>query len=247
MFEVFDYYWILKNAGISAKIWIPENQNPEYIRYILNKHYSVGFDWGDIILGYNYDIVKVPVVLNVDDCHYFLEKNRRNFLCERFYNFACGDSYFSPRDLPEITTLSDRRIYKVGQHYAKKVLPYLRRSSNRVSEFAHITKNCKSLPKEILSELILKYPNIYIYSDYLMCQNSSKTPIFDFGFEKYIYTPVSRGFDCSPRLLVECSILKIPVEYFCIDYEDPGLEIRRSNPLDYILNENDEIIGILNA
>lgn len=259
-FELFDYYYIL-SSKFKTKILIPENVELERIERILKSHYSIEFNLNDIIIGYDYELIKVPIVLNVDDCHFFLNLNRKKFLCEKFFSFACGDSYFFPNvELLDIIRLADYAIYNElpnSINYTKKILPHLKRIENdNQKEFVHLTKNCRSLNSEKLGQLILEHPNLLIYTDYLPKSleleypsvSVSYEPIENFNFKKFIYTPISRKFDCSPRLILECEILGIPVEYFCIDYIDEGLERRRFGDIDdFILNSNDEIFEIINT
>ena len=50
-------------------------------------------------------------------------------------------------------------------------------------------------------------------------------PIEDFfnKFDTYIYTPVARKFDCSPRLVTEC-FLQNKKLFLHLDYMDIGLQ-----------------------
>ena len=245
IFEVFDYYFILKKH-FKVKCLLPELLNKDNFYDFLKDHYDFEniedvFPIDDFIFDISYKLIKCKNFLITDGTYYFLNNNVIK-LIGNIISFSCGDSYFN-KDYPKhVTFLSDRRIYDFGIHYVKKILPNLKHiKGNR--EFAHITKNCKAFNPE---NLIKKYPNILIYSDYLLDDyNITKNPIKNFNFNKYIYTPVLKKFDCSPRLIIECKILNIPIEYFEINYFDPGLEIRKNNDVkEFILTENDEIIDI---
>lgn len=232
LFECFDYYFHLRKFT-GVKILVQENTTHEELQYIINSHYTEGIPNDDIIIQEHFDLIKVPIVLNTDDCHFLLNKNRHKFACEKFFNFACGDTKLNYSLNCDIITLFDPKIYTLKNEkfgYVKKIYPNLKHTVGD-RPFAHITKNCKSLNSEKLGQLLFEYPDIQIYSDYLPpYPNVTKEPILDFKFSKYIYTPVSRHFDCSPRLIVECKLLGIEVVLWNIDYKDEGLERRLGDP-----------------
>lgn len=250
LFECFDYYFILKKKR-SVKILIQEPTSYEHLSKIVENHYREAIPESDIIINENFTLVKVPYVLNVDDCHYLLNQNRNRFACKKFFAFACGDTKLNYSLNSDIIQLIDTKIYDTSKiackytDYTKKIYPNLKHNEGS-RPFAHITKNCKSLSSEMLGALLFEYPDILIYSDYLTPrENVTREPVLDFNFSKYIYTPVSRHFDCSPRLIVECGILGIPVVLWNIDYEDVGLERRLGDYREFILDDGDEIFDIL--
>ena len=258
LFECFDYYFHIRKFK-KCKILIQEPTTYEELQYIISHHYTEEIPKEDIIINEHFSLVKVPIVLNVDDCHYLLNKNRSRFACEKFFNFACGDTKLNYSLDCDIITLFDPKIYEKETlkcksiEYIKKIYPKLNHTKTQNKPFAHITKNCKSLSSEMLGSLLLEYPNIVIYSDYLNSQDFSSyekaiitnKPILDFSFSKYIYTPVSRHFDCSPRLIVECQLLGIEIVLWNIDYRDIGLERRLGSYEEFILKDNDSILSIL--
>ena len=251
LFELFDYYLHLRNF-CKCKMWIPEDFDKPKLLSLLKSRYSAEFNEDDLIAGYDYKLIKAPIILCVDNCYHFIKEHRKSYLCDKFFTFACGDAYFETgAEPPNIITLADSAVYDFSKfnceviEYAKKVNPQIKKSPG-TKPFAHITKNCKSISSNLLSELLLKYPDIIIYSDYLpQNDNIIREPIFDFSFGKFVYTPIQRHFDCSNRLITECALLGIGVDYFCIDYIDRGLEPRKNNPLGYVLQNDDLIYGIL--
>ena len=66
-------------------------------------------------------------------------------------------------------------------------------------------------------------------------------------FDTYIYTPVPRHFDCSPRLIAECALFDRRVEYCDIDYFDVGLETRKKDIESGVvwMKKDDELIEIV--
>jgi hypothetical protein len=77
-----------------------------------------------------------------------------------------------------------------------------------------------------------------------------EAPVKDFfnSFDTYIYTPVQRKFDCSPRLVTECFLHNKKVN-INLDYIDLGLQTRYNDCVKNIdslnLNENDDILQII--
>ena len=73
--------------------------------------------------------------------------------------------------------------------------------------------------------------------------------LFD-KFDTYIYTPINRKFDCSPRLVTECFIHNKNV-FKDLDYYDIGLETRYNDCIDNLdqlnLNNNDYILNLIYA
>lgn len=249
LFECFDYYFHLRKFK-KCKILIQESTSIEYLQHIIRNHYTESIPNQDLIIQESFDLIKAPIVLNVDDCHFLLNKNRNKFACKKFYHFACGDTKLNYSLDCDVITLADMKIYDKtlkckAIDYTKKIYPKL--NHNKMDRpFAHITKNCKSLSSEMLGALLFEYPDILIYSDYLFgYQNVTRSPVLDFSFNKYIYTPVSRHFDCSPRLIVECKLLGIEVILWNINYSDIGLERRLGDYEDFILKDSDPILGIL--
>lgn len=76
-------------------------------------------------------------------------------------------------------------------------------------------------------------------------------PVQDFfsKFDTYIYTPVARQFDCSPRLVTECFMQgkKVLID---LDYVDPGLQTRVKDCQEDLeslnLKSGDKILEIIN-
>ena len=67
-------------------------------------------------------------------------------------------------------------------------------------------------------------------------------------FDTYIYTPVERKFDCSPRLVTECFLYGKKV-YMNLDYMDIGLQTRYNDCMTDLeslnLTDNDKILTII--
>ncbi len=248
IFEIIDYYFILKRH-FKVNALIPEFIKKENFIEFINSHYNFKQDeieLNDFIFGSNFEAIRCNKILLVDGGYWFLNRYKSKLL-GNIFAFACGPSYLESGKQPDdVIFLADHKIYpNLGLDYVKKVLPRLNHIKGS-RPFAHVTKNCRSLTKEQINLLFKQYPDILMYSDYLEpSYNITNQPIRNFNFNRYVYTPIMRHFDCSPRLIIECQILGIPFELWHINYNDPGLERRLENFKQFILYENDNIIDII--
>lgn len=245
IFECLDYYYLLSKY-MKVKVIIPELVSSETFDSFVSGHYSVKISKNDIIFTNYFDLLKCKKILIVDGGFWFIQKYRNRF-CGKIFAFACGADPINA----DYSILADFKVYNQRYpnmiDYTKKILPSLKRIPGD-RPFAHITKNCKSLNSDQIDRLLNKYPDLLAYSDFVNPDyNFTNKQIRNFSFSKFIYTPVLRHFDCSPRLIIECQILQIPFELFEIDYYDPGLQRRLEYPYtDFILSETDDILNILN-
>lgn len=203
-------------------------------------------------------------------------KNRHiKIICKKILCFKCADYnfeelYFEFRNvifLQDYRIYGDRSLYKT-YNYKKKINfnKYKKINFDLVkSRFMfYLTENCRYQSESVIGDiieyfginneflilapkndsygnLIKKYSNI----------NIQTPPIknFHLNFSIYIYTPVPRHFDCSPRIITECAFYNKKVEYFNIDYYDIGLETRRfdiDNDFEsLVLYDDDFIIDII--
>jgi len=244
LFECIEYYYILKNQ-FNVKILIPENIK-NYKETIESKYNFEKDEIRDILENTIFSVkpalVKTNNIFFVDGS--WKNIKRSNILYKKILCFACGDLSILEQD--ESTVLLDYRVYdKVPSksfNYKKKLLlKKLKKpvkSENKVLIYA--TENCRDTDYDTENSLKVKKEDLPILN------------IFE-KFNKYVYTPVSRKFDCSPRFLVECRYFNKEIEFYNIDYwkEDRGLYYRwRDIEEDFeslILEENDEIIDILKS
>ena len=123
----------------------------------------------------------------------------------------------------------------------------------------YVTYACRKVTPQIIDEYhrmsgcaqsLLVVP--YKLPEYEHIDNVKQVlaPVPDFfnSFDTYIYTPVHRKFDCSPRLVTECYLQGKQV-YMNVDYIDIGLETRlndcRTNLDSLNLTDNDSIVEII--
>ncbi|MBO5840628.1 MAG: hypothetical protein J6Q86_04315, partial [Methanobrevibacter sp.] len=147
--------------------------------------------------------------------------------------------------------------------YTKKIFCDVLKRPTIVSDISkigmmYLTKNCRDFSGEKVQKvfeqagfekLIVVTPTPEEYQGLRDSIVPMRPPVSDLFslFETYIYTPVPRKFDCSPRLVAECSLFRKNILYWGIDYDDLGLQtrIRDIQTGDVWLKDNDEIIRIL--
>lgn len=244
IFECLDYYLILKNY-YNIKVVLPF----DFLKYNFEKilkRYTLNINLNDIVFC-KYDYIFANKILNCDDNYY----NFNRLIAPKIFSFSCCFGYFQKeKDRPKnVIFLADSKIYQNSNQidYVKKILPDIKAEKCNNRSFAHLTGSIRELDKDQFNRLLLKYPNILCYSEtFQNSYNTTNIGLYNFEFSKYIYTPIKRHFDCSPRLIIESQILGKEVDYFEIDYNDIGLERRRFGNLDeFILDTNDDIIKIL--
>lgn len=195
-------------------------------------------------------------------------------ISKKMYGFGCGNIEYPTGYYKESEYLLDKRIYNTsyGIHYVKKIykdiLKYPNSSSNTNTALLYTTKNCRDYSLDNIIEISNDgifdiETNSYIkFSTYIIVSPNSKNislhnkniiflepPVKNLFslFSTYVYTPVPRKFDCSPRLICECSLFNKKVLYHNIDYYDKGLSIRKDDleQNNVWLNDNDEILNII--
>lgn len=188
-------------------------------------------------------------------------------IAKKIYGFGCGRVEYPPIEYKDAIYLADERVYPETPggtiSYTKKIFRDILRHPTIVSDVSktgmmYLTKNCRDFPKEAVQEVFRKInlETLLIVTpvpdEYRGLGESIipvKPPVQNLFsmFGTYIYTPVPRKFDCSPRLVAECSLFNKEVLYWDINYEDIGLQTRIQDieSGNVWLKEDDEIIRIL--
>lgn len=197
-----------------------------------------------------------------------LEYHNIYLATNRLYGFMCEDENFQEIKINNhITYLQDYRIYGKNKYfnsinYIKKLpFKFYRPSISPMQNIGmmYMTYVCRKVDPSIISAFHIKskcdkslliVP--YKLPEYDTIENviQLEAPIdnlFD-KFDTYIYTPVNRKFDCSPRLVTECFMQNKNI-FKELDYYDIGLETRYNDCIDNLnilnLNENDLILKIV--
>lgn len=180
--------------------------------------------------------------------------------------FACGNQEIRHNVTPNVYVLQDDRAYDPvavnGINYKKRILfDRLRQYDAQPNDAAlvYATKNCRQVTD--FGVLHQYHPNLLaiVSPEYHPIPTPGVTfinpPVDDLfaKFSTYIYTPVPRKWDCSPRFIAECHHYGRSVIYHNIDYwdEDHGLYWRKwdidNDPSSLELHPTDEIISILKS
>jgi len=163
--------------------------------------------------------------------------------CKNIFAIRCGNIEKTGKTKHKnFILLHDTRVYDDSAvlretglrvyHFTKKFM------FNRFKEIRHvknkkmmyITKNCRDIEEKDILPIIDSNTVIFTDSEQIqskynsMCQ-TMLIPVQNMHeeFSTYIYTPVQRKFDCSPRLIAECKWYNKEVQLHNIDYTDKGL------------------------
>ena len=277
IFECFDY-WLILRKKYKVGILFLAGLSLEKLEIAWNSKYNVSFQEvkENIIIindseyhgAHIYKFDKHTLVFLCDGNIRALNDRKIIFSCNKMIGFLCGNHHFEQIKMnSNIIYLQDDRIYGKNQffrsfNYIKKLpFKYYKKSIKKSNNIGmmYITYACRKVTAKIIEEYhkkskcsktILVVP--YKISEYNNIKNVEQivAPVENFfdKFDTYIYTPVERHFDCSPRLVTECFMQGKKV-LLDLDYDDIGLQTRYYdcvNKLDSLdLTENDQIFQII--
>lgn len=243
-FEVIDYYLFLKDY-FRVGILIAEDLTEATFRTAVSNKYEVSAEEletliNDTVFCNRPTLVRGNNILFTDGGVASIAN--MTLIFKNIFLFACGNLEIKENSKENTFVLQDERIYEKclnSVHYVKKLFfkKYKQiRNSDCKDYLLYGTKNCRNINLEMYLELLDLYPQ-----EKFICLTSKENrpvessvrfqfldmPVADL-FEKfgtYIYTPVPRKFDCSPRFLAECKFYGKKVLFHNIDYwdEDRGL------------------------
>jgi hypothetical protein len=264
-YEVIDYYHILRN---DFKVGILLCEDTDWLTFessIKSKYDFTDDEIADIkantIFSNRPTLVKGRNILFTDGGVFNLESV--TLLFDNIFYFACGNKEVKDNDKDNVWILQDDRVYEPvkrnGINYKKRILFDRLKQLNNVQDqlLVYATKNCRDLDSH---EFLREYgkPVMVITNK----ENQPKAmdgftfviPPVDNLFEQfntYVYTPVKRKWDCSPRFIAECKYYGKQVVFHNIDYweQDRGLYWRNwdiENDFDSLyLRTSDDIVNIL--
>lgn len=264
-FEVIDYYMVLKNH-FSTGILLCEDITWDTLHSaIINKYDFTEDEIQDIKNNTRFEdrpkLIKCKNIIFTDGG--ISNINNITVIADNIFYMACGDKNVKFNKKENVHILQDFRLYSTNLtnpiNYKKKILfDRLKPAKKSDNVLVYATKNCRGLDEKQLEELNIKYKNILCLVNEIPKQTYSNITfsllpynnLMD-SFGTYIYTPVSRKWDCSPRLIAECKWFSKNVIYHDIDYweEDLGLSWRKFDiewNFDSLhLKNDDRIIKIL--
>lgn len=237
LFECIEYYFFLKDY-LKVGIVICEEMPYDIIVAAIKSKYDFNdveiasimrdiffFDLPQIIYGTNLLLVDGNFS-KLKDKHLFFKK---------IMAFPCGDKCY--QGMINVTAFQDYRIYggcARHKNYVKKILfdRYKPIGPSTVdTNLLYITRGPREIPNSMYQEIETVYPGNFLLATNVevstLSNRFSVHPLpIDNLFEKfstYIYTPISKKSDCSPRLIAECKWYGKRVEFYKIDYWDIDL------------------------
>lgn len=268
-FEVIEYYTILKNQ-FKVGIFLAEDidwvtlEDSIRSKYDFNEAEIADFK-ANTVFSKRPSLVSGKNIIFTDGG--VRSTNDCVLLFDNIVHLACGDLEIKNNSEDNVWILQDDRVYnpvlKNGVDYKKKILfdrfKTIGHSDTRALLYG--TKNCRDIKQSDYEEIsrivhsgIIAITNEENKPDYEVAGIEFVVPPLDNIFEKfdtYIYTPVDRKWDCSPRFIAECRYFEKEVIYYKIDYwdEDKGLYWRQwdiENDFESIaLTDEDDIIPFL--
>jgi hypothetical protein len=264
-YEVIDYYHILRN---DFKVGILLCEDIDWLTFessIRSKYDFTDDEVADIkantVFSNRPTLVKGRNILFTDGGVVNLEAV--TLLFDNIFYFACGNKEVKDNDKDNVWILQDDRVYEPvkrnGINYKKRILfDRLKQLNNAQDQLlVYATKNCRDLDD---------YESLREYGKPVMVitnKENQPKPIDGFTFvippvdnlfeqfTTYVYTPVKRKWDCSPRFIAECKYYGKQVVFHNIDYweQDRGLYWRNwdiENDFDSLyLRTSDDIVNIL--
>ena len=219
-----------------------------------------------------YTFGKNTVVILCDGNIHQLQLYGIHLITRKLLGFLCAEKEESYVDkismYKHITYLKDYRIYSNNNYfksynYVKKLPFQYYKKSNRVFDntgMMYVTFACRKITPAVIKEYhemsgckktLLVVPYKLSEYDDIDDVEQIEAPLSDFfnRFDTYIYTPVQRKFDCSPRLVTECFLHNKQI-MLNVNYVDLGLQTRYNDckqDLNNVnLQNNDKIIDIIN-
>ena len=265
-YEVIDYYFILKDH-FKVGIFFAEEIDLDTLlsKYSFTEEEETDLR-SNIVFGDKPSVLRCSNILFTDGG--IVNNQNKTILANRIIYFACGNKEVKDNTNEKVFILQDDRVYEPvavnGINYKKRILfskmKRLRRP-NRRNILMYGTKNCRDVSLATYRKFSKTYPNseiLAIVNEENMLEDFDNVrflvpPVDDLfnRFQVYVYTPVHRKWDCSPRFIAECKFYNKDVIYHNIDYWDidKGLYWRKwdiENDFDSLhLREDDEIISIL--
>lgn len=277
IFECFDY-WIVLRSRYKVGILFLAGLSKQQLKIAWESKYNIDFSEveSSIIMiedkqfngTHIYSFSNKQVVILCDGNIRALNDKKIIFSTTKMLGFLCGDHHFEQCTLNKnIIYLQDERIYSKNRffrsyNYIKKLPFDFYKKFNRKFDntgMMYITYACRKVTPEVIREyhqksgcsktmLVVPY-KLQEYDD-IDDVIQIEAPVDDFfnKFDTYIYTPVQRHFDCSPRLVTECFLHSKNI-LIDLPYVDIGLQTRyndcKTNLDSLNLTYDDQIFKII--
>jgi hypothetical protein len=270
IFECIEYYYILKKH-FKPCIMIPEaTVSKEYLEKTIRDKYvftneEVCDILDNILIFDKPKLVRGKAGLIVDAGFNKLASVGAHYLFDKVMVFPCD--VFCYKEKENVIAFQDDRIYGTegvceSHHYIKKILldKYKPIGPADNKKLIYATKNARGLKEDYYTQIekdidgeFLLLTNAEIQMDLSDRFHIEEMPVQNLmeKFDTYVYTPIEKKWDCSPRFIVECKYYGKNVEYYQIDYLDVDHGLRwRIHDIEHnydslFLREDDEIIKLV--
>ena len=245
-YEAIEYFWILSKQTKSLLL-LPE-MNKDQLLVVLEDKYNFNKEEVNYILEHTrfefYNLILVKTIIFTDGGLIRIQEYLSKLLVNNIIFFACGDRTIFQSNLifkPNVKILYDERVYGNHAsynnisyiHYPKKILFSRFRSLNKKLDNRYLiygTTNCREVKDYEIQDIKLKYPDKELF--FIDTLLHKTIPDFLHKFNSYIYTPTPRKFDCSSRLIPECTFYNKEVIYQIPNLDeyleiDTGLKYRK--------------------
>jgi hypothetical protein len=253
MYELIDYFYVCKKAGINCAILLSDGVDKQaFLNAIQNKyHFDIDI-LADTIECHQPKIIMANNVCIVDGSWRVLDCT---IYADNMFLLRCSEDDFSffsnNKTIKQTHIMQDFKLYperfedlnvKVVD-YVKKILwgRYIVPNNVKTNTgLFYLTTNCRAVTPEYIQNIIDKEicekyiivtnkPLLYqsLASEKIKILEAPVQNIFE-CFDTYIYTPTELQSDCSPRFIVECAVYGKTVVYE-IDYICPGIECRKED------------------
>jgi hypothetical protein len=251
MYELIDYYYVCKKAGINCAILLADGVDKQAFVNAVQYKYNLDIDiLADTHQCHNPRIIMTNNICLVDGSW---RVNDCTIYADNAFLLRCSEDDFTffanSKSIKKSHVMQDFKLYPERYEdldievvdYIKKILwsRYVQpKPTNTNTGLFYLTTNCRAIPVEEVKTIIDKgicnkylivtdKPNIYgqLSSDTIEVVQAPVQNIFE-HFDTYIYTTTELQSDCSPRFVVECAVFGKQVVYE-IDYVCAGLERRK--------------------
>ena len=253
MYELIDYYYVCKKAGINCAILLADGVDKEAFLNAVQYKYNLDIDiLADTHQCHNPRIIMTNNICLVDgswrvnDCTIYADNAFLLRCSEDDFTFFDKNKSIKKSHIMQDFKLYSERFEDLNVEvvdYIKKIMwsKYVQPTpTNANIGLLYLTTNCRAIPVEEVQSIMNKgicdkylivtdKPKIYgpLASDTVEVVQAPVQNIFE-HFDTYIYTTTELRSDCSPRFVVECAVFGKQVVYE-IDYVCAGLERRKQD------------------
>jgi len=268
LFECLEYYFLLRDNGISAKIHLVYDNftKQDLINALINKYDLTDSELSDTVQ--DTDITSIDSYFSSSKVKNYLDSKVTVFteihdltklykrgvfpLCQNIIGLRCSknldDFEQMSNQFKNLEILQDYRLYGNTlfswdtHNHVKNIMFNKLKKYNFPEKVAllYLSTELREIPKKVLANIISAYTDsfngIVISSrkkeTYSYLESDKITtfvpPIKDFHskFDTFIYAPLEKRFDCSPRLIPECKHYGKEIILHDLNYIDDGLAIR---------------------